>query len=385
MITTNGGSSPTGSSSPDSKENVWKMCVAAIPTWSGIITPDSMTVNRLLGNSSLTLAVSVNDKSLMERGIGVDKVFLRVYPQHSANLVNRKKEQTVFAYISGTEHGIKMYYQCPEYRIEEMIDGEKLNIFELGNKYIMRRIAQMLCTCHRDPHISDIISQFDPKTPFAVRFIEDWYAQFCQSFSQYMKSPDNNTEHTRILERLEYMTTPRFREEYEGLLRKLDGSEVVNSHGDVHAMNVMQMRGEKDRLLLIDWEYCTFNYRAIDIAMLWVETGIDYTYQAFPLFKYYEFNRWDEEELGRFARFYLEKEAEIKGIKDVAGYVSNELPKLMAEIKVAEPLVSAMWAVWSVLKIDWKGRDGEKDWRLAYALFRFELYEKTRDAAANKV
>ena len=183
------------------------------------------------------------------------------------------------------------------------------------------------------------------------------------------------------MKQLQYLVTPEFEKEYKTLLQGLNGSEIVASHGDAHEMNMLKLHSSKDKVLLIDYEYTSFNYRAIDIATLWVETTIDYTYPIFPFVKQYEANKWDEEDLTRFVRTYLERDAMLKGEGNAEDYVSKELPILLSEVKKAEPIVSVTWAVWAIIIIDWKEMDESKDWNLPYAALRFSQYEKAKKNA----
>lgn len=43
--------------------------------------------------------------------------------------------------------------------------------------------------------------------------------------------------------------------------------------------------GSPPRLVLIDFEYCSYNYRAFDLANHFLEWTYDYTIEEFPHFK----------------------------------------------------------------------------------------------------
>jgi len=359
------------------------MCFPAIPSWKAV-TAESLSFGRLLGMSNLILYVAVTDPVLLAQGLHPSKVLLRIYPLKLGRIVNKQKEQAVFSHLAETDHGVKMYYQCPQYRLEEFIEGEKLTFMELNNKILMKAIAQIFCEYNHDAALSDIVSQFDPKTPFADRFFVDWYATFKSNFPSYLEKVKTE-ENLAILKRLQYLTTPEFEKEYKMLVQGLSGSEMVVAHSDVHEMNMLKLLSSKDKVLLIDYEYTTFNYRAIDIATLWVETTIDYTYPVFPFVKQYEANKWDEEDLIKFIRAYLERDAILKGRESVEEYVNKELPSLLLEVKKAEPLVSVVWAVWSIIMIDWKEVDETKDWNFAYAALRFGQFEKSKKDALKLV
>jgi len=358
------------------KESVWTKCVAGLPSWKNT-TPDSICVDRLFGMSNLTLAVSIKDPFLLSQNIFPTKVLLRIFPEHGSRVISRSKEHAIFTHLAETPNGIKMYYSCPQYRIEEFFDGEKLSMFELNNKLMMKHIATMFCDYHHDPVLFNIIGQFDPKVPFAERWLTDWLAPFKENFEMYA-SKIKSEEGQILIKKLQYLTTPEFEKEYKALIQSLSGTELVSSHCDVHEMNMLRSYTNKERLILIDFEYSTYNYRAIDIATLLVETMIDQTHPAFPYNKLYESNKWDDEELTRFIKFYLERDAVIKFKENIEEYVAKETPILFSEVKRCEAIVSASWAVWSLLVANWKTFDEAKDWNLIYGSWRLSLYEKAK-------
>eukprot|EP01022_Parablepharisma_sp_SALTPOND_P001336 TRINITY_DN106124_c0_g1_i1.p1 TRINITY_DN106124_c0_g1~~TRINITY_DN106124_c0_g1_i1.p1 ORF type:complete len:418 (+),score=22.34 TRINITY_DN106124_c0_g1_i1:116-1255(+) len=358
------------------KEAVWAMCVPNIGSWKGV-TSDALSYTRLLGMSNVTLAVAITDPILLSQGITPTKVLLRIYPTQTSRIISRAKEQAIFVHLSDTDRGVKELYTCPQFRIEEFFEGEKLSTFELCNKLLMRYIAGLFCDYHHDHGLQEILGQFDPKIPFAERFLNEWYATFKADFGNYL-SYIRTEENLAVMKKLQYLTTPEFEKEYRTLLQGLTDTEVVASHCDIHEMNMLRSYQNKEKIILIDYEYTTFNYRAIDIATLWVETTIDYTHPVFPFVKHYENNKWSEEELLLFIRAYLERDAVLKHKENVEEYVNKEAPVLLLEVKKAEPLVSAMWAVWSLVINNWKTFDEHNDWNLYYALMRFRQYEKSK-------
>lgn len=48
------------------------------------------------------------------------------------------------------------------------------------------------------------------------------------------------------------------------------------------------MRSENPEIMIIDFEYCAYNYRSFDLANHFIEWTIDYTNPSYPYF--YHFN-----------------------------------------------------------------------------------------------
>eukprot|EP00826_Nyctotherus_ovalis_P053117 TRINITY_DN684_c0_g1_i27.p1 TRINITY_DN684_c0_g1~~TRINITY_DN684_c0_g1_i27.p1 ORF type:complete len:374 (-),score=90.10 TRINITY_DN684_c0_g1_i27:122-1243(-) len=356
---------------------IWSMCVSNLPSWSGV-GPESLSTSRMLGMSNTVMGVVLSDPDLIAQGVGPSKVILRIFPEKTNRTADRKREQAVFTYLSKAGKGVKMLYSCPEFRIEEFFDGGKLLVEELHDMKLMKKIARVLCDYNKDEGLLDILVQFDAKVPFAQRVIDEWQPMLRDEFESYERSV-HTEEAINILKRVKYMTTPEFEKEYRELLKGLSKSEVVASHCDIHEMNILRSNDHK-RVMLIDYEYASPNYRAIDIATLLMETTIDYTYPVFPYVSRSEKAKWSEEELNYFVSCYLEREAALKG-EDAEKYVESERAALVYEVRKAEPLVAAMWAMWSLLLINWEQFDETKDWNLEYAQMRFDMFEEYKESA----
>jgi thiamine kinase-like enzyme len=333
----------------------------------------------MLGMSNKVMGIVVTDPALIGEGISPSKAILRIYPEKNNRTTNRKREQAVFEYLSKVGKGVKMLYSCPKYRIEEFFDGGKLIVEELHDRKLMKKIAKVLCDYNRDEELLDLLAHFDTKTPFAQVVIDEWQPLFREEFETYVSNV-RTEEALNLLKKIKYMTTPEFEKEYRKLLKGLSKSEVVASHCDIHEMNMMRSADHK-KLMLIDYEYASPNYRAIDVATLFMETTIDYTYPVFPYVKQDEKMKWNEEELLYFVGCYLEREAKHKNVSDVKKYVKAETSTLVYEIRKAEPLICAMWSLWSVLLINWDTFDETKDWNLEYAAMRFDMYENYKESA----
>jgi len=354
-----------------SQEEAFSKCTPFIKSWSNI-SPNQIDIQKLPGASSQTLKISVADKDLKP-----NSVLLRIYSDKVKTLVDREKEKEIFSYFSKTPYGANLIYECPEYRIEELLNAKKLTIFELGNKFILRRIAQILASYHNDKNIGNIVQKYDDKTPFSIRFLDTWFNKFKKKYITKLKNYKfSKPENTQIIKEFEFLLTPEFEKQYKDLLEKLKNDKLVICHGDVHEMNFLQMQENKEKLVIIDFEYSTFNYRSNDIAMLLCETIIDYSHPNWPNYTIVEENKWDYEMLKFFCEEYLRNDAEINKIDDQKTYIFDELPKLINNVKIAEMIVNIIWAVWCFLVIDWKNFDENKEWKLEYAKTRLDLYKK---------
>lgn len=66
-------------------------------------------------------------------------------------------------------------------------------------------------------------------------------------------------------------------------------SPVVFCHNDCQEGNILLLEGqensEKQKLMLIDFEYSSYNYRGFDIGNHFCEWMYDYTYEKYPFFR----------------------------------------------------------------------------------------------------
>ena len=66
-------------------------------------------------------------------------------------------------------------------------------------------------------------------------------------------------------------------------------SPVVFCHNDLQEGNILireNSKCRKDRLVIIDFEYCSYNYRGFDLANHFCESMFDYTVAKAPKFSY---------------------------------------------------------------------------------------------------
>jgi len=355
-------------------ENIANLCISVIPSWN-YLSPYSISFKPLSSMTNTVKAVFINDTSIVSKGIEPSKVILRLYPNKPNRLVNRAKENAVFNYLADSGKGIKIYHCNPKYRIEEFFDGKKITVEELHNKNLMKQIAKALFKYNQDKGLFEIISQFDTKTAFSERLLYKWKSILIREFKTYECSL--TTEQSRsTLQKLKYLTTSEFEDEYKTLLQELSETELVASHCDIHAKNMLRSIDNKE-VILIDYEYTTVNYRAMDIATLFIETAIDNECEEFPFFEYKKKLKWSQEELEFFVRSYLEYDTKPNN------HLETKVSKLLREVRVAEPLVSALWAIWSLIIADWKNFDETKNWNLKYAELRFDMYQQSKNIATS--
>ncbi|XP_023841481.1 choline/ethanolamine kinase isoform X2 [Salvelinus sp. IW2-2015] len=155
-------------------------------------------------------------------------------------------------------------------------------------------------------------------------------------------------------------------------------SPVVFCHNDVQEGNILMLE-DRDRistgkLMLIDFEYSSYNYRGFDFGNHFCEWCYDYTYNKWPFYKCTPDNYPSREQQLHFIRNYL---------VETGGYSESTMHEDQARIE-QDLLVEAnrfamashfLWGLWSIIqarisKIEFGYMD--------YAQSRFDAYFKQK-------
>lgn len=92
---------------------------------------------------------------------------------------------------------------------------------------------------------------------------------------------------------------------------------------------------------VLDFEYCSYNYRAFDIANHFCEWTYNYTHKEHPYFTVIRENAPTKEQKLKFIRAYLDEQG------------SKEDPeKLLEEVEVFTLGCHLLWSMWGVVNAD---------------------------------
>uniref|UniRef100_A0A669BBI5 ethanolamine kinase n=1 Tax=Oreochromis niloticus TaxID=8128 RepID=A0A669BBI5_ORENI len=153
-------------------------------------------------------------------------------------------------------------------------------------------------------------------------------------------------------------------------------SPVVFCHNDVQEGNILMLEDGKhssaERLMLIDFEYSSYNYRGFDFGNHFCEWMYDYTYNEWPFYKATPENYPTREQQLLFIRSYL---AEQHKDTNVAVDQTQIEEDLIIEANRYALASHFLWGLWSIIqaKIS-KIEFGYMD----YAQCRFDAYFKQK-------
>ncbi|XP_035498172.2 choline kinase alpha isoform X1 [Scophthalmus maximus] len=184
-------------------------------------------------------------------------------------------ESVMFAILAERELGPKLYGIFPQGRLEQYVPSRKLDTCELSDPSLSSEVAEKMAKFHgmRMPFNKE------PKWLFGTM---DKY------LSQVMRLNFTRDSHLRCFNRLLSYNLPQEMDLLKSLLESTP-SPVVFCHNDCQEGNILLLNNHQNsdtqRLMLIDFEYSSYNYRGFDIGNHFCEWMYDYTCEEFPFFR----------------------------------------------------------------------------------------------------
>lgn len=280
------------------------------------ISPDQMSFTPVTGGmSNLLYCCSLPDSIKLPSDAGEPtQALLRLYGDQSRNC-DMTLQVEIFELLSMRELGPKLYGVFQEGRLEEFLPANSLTNDELMDGEISSIIARKLAQVH----CLDVPNMNKECNWLLERFHE--WSQFVGN-QQKSTSPLNYTDAllpASTLRAANRLLSIDFEQEIRFVRQMIDSirSPVVFSHNDLHQGNILLAKPTKrrtileQRVILIDFEYCSYNYRAYDIANHFCEWCFDYDTPDYPHFAMFE-ERFPSLEVQReFIRNYLDQQASL--------------------------------------------------------------------------
>ncbi|NWZ30306.1 CHKA kinase, partial [Asarcornis scutulata] len=184
-------------------------------------------------------------------------------------------ESVMFAILAERALGPRLYGVFPQGRLEQYIPSRRLRTEDLRDPDISREIAVKMSRFH------GMVMPFnkEPKWLFGTM---EWYLK---QISELTFSEEGQ------LKKLNQLKAYNLQQEMRSLRELLEAtpSPVVFCHNDVQEGNILLLAGHEaspsDKLMLIDFEYSSYNYRGFDIGNHFCEWAYNYTHGAWPYYK----------------------------------------------------------------------------------------------------
>lgn len=205
-----------------------------------------------------------------------------------------------------------------------------------------------------------------------------WRQEALKSFKTLRKNIGNNFQLSIILDKIKSFkvlgeTFFGANEKYGRFLKSLQNFNcpIVPCHNDLQHGNILWSH-EKERIVLIDYEYGGMNYAAYDISNHFCEWAGDYTEDnLIPHVMDFEKNYPSLEAQERFIRKYLKEYYESTNYLYVPIIVTDELVLIwMQAVDSFKNLSHLLWAYWGIIQANNSTNDSFD--YLRYALMRLE-------------
>ncbi|KAF2881439.1 hypothetical protein ILUMI_24725 [Ignelater luminosus] len=258
------------------------------------------------------------------------EVLIRVYGQtHGEHALEALiTESVIFTLLSERGLGPKLHGIFPGGRIEQYVNARPLKTKELADEQLSVIIAQKMAAIH-------CMEVPLHKTP-------GW---LWETIERWLKSSEKRLK-GEVPEHVKHLVDVDLRKEMMWLRQRLEyeNSPVVFCHNDMQEGNILMRQDDsinnntEPKIVLIDFEYCSYNYRSFDIANHFVEWMYDYTEKEHPFFKANLENYPTDCQRLRFIRAYLDETG------------SKESPqKVLEEVEVFTLASHFFWALWAIV------------------------------------
>ncbi|GLG97697.1 Choline/ethanolamine kinase [Gryllus bimaculatus] len=268
---------------PEMRERAARLCRDYLHGAWKSITPKDIVLKRISGGLSNWLYHVSLPTSLSPKGSEPSQILLRLYGQiHGERaLEGLITESVIFTLLSERHLGPKLHGIFPGGRIEEYIPARALHSSELSNSIISPLIAEKMAQVH----LMNVPISKEP------RWLWD-------TIDRWLKNVEANLDNVEDIKPsdlpfIQKIKSYNLKSEAQWLKKFLTKvqSPVVFCHNDLQEGNILLLNGdllneksEDTRLVLIDFEYCSYNYRGFDMANHFIEWMYDYTNPEHPYF-----------------------------------------------------------------------------------------------------
>ncbi|XP_074004996.1 choline kinase alpha isoform X4 [Numenius arquata] len=243
---------------------------------------------------------------------------------------------------------------------ENDLQSRKLSTEELSLPDISAEIAEKMARFH------------GMKMPFNKE--PKWLFGTMEKYlNQVLKIKFTRESRTRKLNKLLSYNLPQEMKNLRAML-EATSSPVVFCHNDCQEGNILLLEGrensENQKLMLIDFEYSSYNYRGFDIGNHFCEWMYDYTYEKYPFFKASVLKYPSKKQQLHFISSYLS--AFHDGFENLSNEEKSKLEEeMLIEVNRFALASHFFWGLWSIIQA--KISSIEFGY-LEYALSRFDAY-----------
>ncbi|KAM8861504.1 choline/ethanolamine kinase [Synchiropus picturatus] len=327
-----------------------------------VISESDFQISIVSGGLSNLLYLCSLPNHVDSMGVEPRQVLLRIYGAILQGVDSLVLESVMFAILAERTLGPKLYGIFPEGRLEQYLPNTRMLTHQLSHPPISAEIATKLARFH------EMVMPFNKEPKWLFGTINKY-------MDEVIKLKFTREAHVKKYKKLMKLDLPAELESLKALLAETP-SPVVFCHNDVQEGNILILhsgdQSNSDRLMLIDFEYSSYNYRGFDFGNHFCEWMYDYTYNQWPFYKATEDNYPTREQQLHFIRSYL---SEQKKYSEMNMDLENVEENMIIEANRYALASHFLWGLWSIIqaKIS-KIEFGYMD----YAQCRFDAYFKQK-------
>ncbi|XP_033018766.1 choline/ethanolamine kinase [Lacerta agilis] len=328
--------------------------------WRCLAAPEDLGIVPVSGGLSNLLYKCTLPDHIVTAEDEPRQVLLRIYGVILQGVDSLVLESVMFAILAERMLGPRLYGIFPQGRLEEYIPSRRLITEDLPDPSISGEIATKMARFH------EMVMPFNKEPKWMFGTMDKYLKQISElTFPQEAQ-----------LQKLNKLKAYNLEAEMCSLRELLESTQspVVFCHNDVQEGNILLLAGREaaasDRLMLIDFEYSSYNYRGFDIANHFCEWVYNYAYDQWPFYKASPENYPSRHQQLHFIRCYLEEAAGKKGRPSPEEQERLE-EEMLLEISRFAMASHFFWGLWSILQA--KISTIEFGY-LEYAQCRFEAY-----------
>lgn len=268
------------------------------------------------------------------------QVLMRMYGQIHEGAEAKVTESVIFMMLSERKLGPKLYGIFPGGRLEEYIPARAMTCEELKSSEMSATIARKMAKVHT----LNVPINKEPT----------WLFEKMQNWMNFVKGEIRldklNDEQKEIAVDL---LSQDFEKEFAWLKPVLlkAKSPVLFCHNDLQEGNILVPEGVaafEDKIVFIDFEYCSYNFRAFDIANHFCEWCFDYCNPEYPHFFAREGEYPSISQQLNFIRSYLKNFDSTCKETEIPIEVNNE-DHLLEEVLIFTLASHFLWTLWGMV------------------------------------
>lgn len=276
-----------------------------------------------------------------------NQVLLRLY---GPSFSNAELQVEIFNKLASENLGPKLYAHFEDGRLEQYLESSPLKSSEMLDEEISRIIAKKVASIHKldignmDKNPNWLISYYKKHCDF-VNSLKGGVVTFNRN------SLDSTKAIAKELLSIDY--EPEI--EYIESLFKRSKAPLVFSHNDLHQNNILLLHDSNksldERIILIDFEYCSYNYRPFDAANHLSEWCFDYCTNKYPFFSSSPDLFPSDDQQKQFLQHYiteLDKDLVVSNDHLTDESLKRRVEELFLEMQPFFLASNLLWALWAI-------------------------------------